>query len=248
MTWLAPKCPVNEEQQVWLENSGAWLLKEFGIEVSDVIVILPTPEFFPDTYRGQEDDIGQLLNRVCSYLSINRDRLSLELFSDDREQIRNHLPSYEFSRSGPAGRFQESNGLITISLRTDYLSDPMSLVAVIAHELGHVLLDDKKIARNRKDLEYLTDLLMVLTGLGIFSANSSFKFTQWSGGFKQGWKAQRLGYLTEPMFGYALALFASSRRESKPPWSKYLEGSIKHHFKSGLAYLEKTDISKLKWV
>jgi hypothetical protein len=244
MTWLAPQCPVNEKEQAWLEDAGTWLLEVFSIQLSDVTVILPTPEFFPDTYRGQEDDIGKLLNRVCSYMSVSRDRLSLELFSDEREQIRNHLPTYESSRSGPAGHFQESNGLITISLRTDYLRDPMSLVAIIAHELGHVLLADKKIAGERKDLEHLTDLITVLTGLGIFTANSSFRFTKWSGGFKQGWRAQRLGYLTEPMFGYALALFASARRENKPPWSKYLEGSVKHHFKSGLGYLEKRGTSK----
>jgi len=151
------------------------------------------------------------------------------------------MPSFESKGTGIAGHYRETAGLVKISLSTAYLRDPMSLVAVIAHELGHVLLlADKKIDRDRKDHEFLTDLLTVQTGLGIFTANSAFRFTQWSGGFKQGWKAQRLGYMTEPMFGYALALFAWTRGELKPTWAEYLEGNVKDHFKSGMKYLQKT--------
>jgi hypothetical protein len=239
MKWSTPQCPVNDEQRVWLENAGAWLLKEFNIQLDQVTIVLPTPEFFPDTYRGQEDDAKKLLHRVCSYMKVSPDRLSLEWITDEHQELRAHLPSFEASNKGAAGHYQEDGGTIRISLSSAHLRDPMSLVAVMAHELGHVLLlGDKKIARDRKDHEYLTDLLTVLLGLGIFTANSAFRFTQWTGGFKQGWRAQRLGYLTEAMFGYALALFAWTRGESKPAWSKYLEGSIQHHFKSGLSYLK----------
>ena len=239
MKWFTPKCPVCDEEKEWLEKAGAWLVKEFNIEIDNITVILPTPEFFPDRYRGEEEDVRTLLGRVCSYMGVNVDRLSLDLFSDKEKEMRNHLPSFESSHRSAAGLYREGEDLIKISLSSDHLRDPMTLVAVIAHELGHVLLlADKKIARDRKDHEHLTDLLTVLLGLGIFTANSAFQFTQWSGGFKQGWQTQRLGYLTEPMFGYALALFAFTRRERKPNWSKYLEGNVKHHFKSGLNYLQ----------
>jgi hypothetical protein len=239
--WLTTHCPVNDEESAWLESAGAWLVKQFEINVDDVIVILPTPEFFPDIYCGEEGDVEKLLNRVCSYMGVSRDRLSVELFSDEEKEIRDHLPSFESHGRGVAGHYRETSDLIKISVSTAYLRDPMALVAVIAHELGHVLLlADRKIQRDRKDHEFLTDLLTVQLGLGIFTANSAFRFTQWSGGFKQGWRAERLGYLSERMFGYALALFAWNREESKPEWSKYLEGNVKDHFKSALKYLQKT--------
>ena len=247
MRWFSPQCPVNEEDRLWLEKAGPWLLKQFDLNINGVTVVLPTPEFFPDIYRGEEEDVNELLRRVCSYMGVSADRLSLELFSDDHQELRDHLPSFESSHKGAAGQYREDDGRIKIRLSADHLNDPMSLVAIMAHELGHVLLlGDQKIARDRKDHEHLTDLLTVQTGLGIFTANSAFRFTQWSGGFKQGWRAQRLGYMTEPMFGYALALFAWTRRESKPQWSKFLEGNIKHHLKSGLSYLERTQTSKLE--
>ena len=243
--WLTPQCPVNEEERVWLEKGGAWLLNQFDINIDDLAVVLPTPEFFPDTYQGEEDDVEKLLVRVCSYMGVSRDRLSLELSSDKEEKIRDHLPSFESKGRGAAGHYRETADQIRISLSTAYLRDPMSLVGVIAHELGHVLLlADKNIARDRKDHEFLTDLLTVQKGLGIFTANSAFRFTQWSGGFKQGWKVERLGYLSEPMFGYALALFAWTREENKPQWSRYLEGNVKDHFKSALKYLQKAAETK----
>ncbi len=35
------------------------------------------------------------LIRVCSYMGVSRDHLSVELFSDDEEKSRDHLPSFE---------------------------------------------------------------------------------------------------------------------------------------------------------
>ena len=239
MTWFTPKCPVDDKDKVWLEQAGAWLIKEFQIRICEVTVVLPTPEFFPDSYHAEEDDVQILLNRVCSFMGVSADRLTLELFTEEPGELRNHLPFFESWRTGAGGHYHQREEAITIGISTSYLRDPMTLVAVIAHELGHVLLlADKEVFRERKDHEYLSDLLTVLLGLGIFTANSAFHFRQWSGGGKQGWKAKRLGYLTGAKFGYALALFAHARGESKPDWSEYLEGDVKYHFKSGLRYLE----------
>jgi len=248
MNWFAPQCPVNEDQQLWIEQSSSWIVRQFGIQAPDVVVVLPTPEFFPDTYRAEEEDVDTLLKRVCDYMGVNRDRLELELFSDKSKELRDHLPLFESSRRGAAGQFTNAAaGPIRIRISTDHLNDPMSLVAVIAHELGHVLLlADGKISKDRKDHEHLTDLLTVWLGLGIFTANSAFKFTQWHGGFKQGWESRRLGYLTEQMFGYALAWFAFGRGERKPPWSKHLQGNSGHYFKSSMRFLERTWPSKSK--
>jgi hypothetical protein len=155
MKWLTPKCPVTDEEKDWLEESGAWLLREFSIQIDNVRVVLPTPEFFPDTYRGEEEDVRTLLGRVCSYMGVNADRLSLDLFSDEQKEMRNHLPSFESSRRSPAGLYREGEDIIRISLSTDHLSDPMTMVAVIAHELGHVLLlADQKIARKRNSFSW----------------------------------------------------------------------------------------------
>jgi hypothetical protein len=246
MKWFAPQCPVDEGQELWIKQSSSWIVKQFNIQAGEVVVILPTSEFFPDTYRAREEDVELLLNRVCRYMKVERERLELELFSDRSKELRNHLPVFQSSGREAAGTYTNDGARrIRIRISTDHLSDPTSLVAVIAHELGHVLLlADGRISTDRKDHEPLTDLLTVWLGLGIFTANSAFKFSQWSGGFKQGWESRRLGYLTEQMFGYALAWFAFTRGERQPPWSKYLEGDSGHYFKTSMRFLDRVRRSK----
>ena len=206
------------------------------------MVVLPTPDFFPDEYTAAAEDVEALVQRVCDYMGVSRDRLELELFSDQHRELRHHLPIFESAGRRAAGQFMQGvdQASIKIRLSTDRLNDPMSLVATIAHELGHVLLlADGKISRDRADHEQLTDLLTVWFGLGIFTANSVFKFNQWSGGFKQGWESERLGYLSEQMFGYALAWFACLRGEANPAWAKHLKGDSKYYFRSSMRFLGK---------
>jgi hypothetical protein len=247
MSWFAPKCPVAGKEKDWIEAMVQWILNEFDHKpLADVAVILPTPEFFPDRYSEDGDDVRTLVDRVCSYMNEDPARIELDLCYDEGRELRHRLPSFESSGRGAAGSFQKGEGKCVIKISAAYLRDPMSLVAIVAHELGHVLLlGDERITRETKGHEHLTDLLTVFLGLGIFNANSAFRFTQWGGGGKQGWEAKRLGYMSENMFGYALALFAWLRGETKPHWSKYLEGNVKYYFKSALNYLEKTGDSSV---
>ena len=52
-----------------------------------------------------------------------------------------------------------------------------------------------------------------------------------------GWRANRLGYLTEQMFGYGLACYARLRAEPDPGWARYLDTNPRVYMKHGLAYL-----------
>src|SRR5258706_1152507 len=152
MTWFTPKCPVDDNDKVWLEQAGALLIKEFQIRISEVAIVLPTPEFFPDPSHAEEDDVQTLLNRVCSFMGVSAHRLKLELFSNQDEELSKHLPFFESSRRGAAGEYKKGGEAITIRISTAYLRDPMALVAIIAHELGHVLmLADKTVFRERQD-------------------------------------------------------------------------------------------------
>src|SRR5688572_311189 len=248
MFWSTPTCPVEEEDKLWLHGSMEWLLEEFGCDAfRAVTVILPTDEFFPDSYSADEEDARVLIKRVCGYMNVNPDLLELEFFQDEYREASRKICLLESSAEGAAGHYQKRRNKFVVSLESSQLEDPMCLVATIAHELGHVrLLGEGRLHAGYEDHEPLTDLLTVFFGLGIFTANSAFSFEQWTGASSQGWQTERRGYLTEDMFGYALALFALMRGERNPPWSKYLEGSVSTYFKNAQRYLEKTgDAAKL---
>ena len=91
--------------------------------------------------------------------------------------------------------------------------------------------------RKAPDHEPMTDLLTVFLGLGIFTANSAGRFRQFHEDSRQGWSMQRLGYLPEEVYGYALAKFAIERREDKPEWTKHLSTNVQAYFKRSRAWL-----------
>jgi hypothetical protein len=86
-------------------------------------------------------------------------------------------------------------------------------------------------------MEPLTDLLTVFLGLGVFTANSAFCFEQFTGVSSQGWSTHRQGYLSEEMFGYALARFAIERGERKPRWADHLSTNIASYFNRAEAWI-----------
>ena len=116
----------------------------------------------------------------------------------------------------------------------------MALIGTVAHELGHViLLADELISRDEPDMEPFTDLLTVYLGLGIFTANTAFRFSQWSSDRRGGWEVRRLGYLGEPMYGYALARWAQLRDEEKPDWTRHLKLNVREYMNKSAKWLKK---------
>jgi hypothetical protein len=244
--------PVNEEEKKWIEQSFQWLLETFG---KDIFLkhktILPEKAFFPDKYDGTEAAVDKVVSRVCAYMDINPDQIEVGFLIDGSRESGSGLIG-DKSHSGVAGLYfsnapEEAKKKIVLDV--SIFKNPTKLVGTISHELGHVvLLGGGKIARDREDHEYLTDLLTVFLGLGIFTANCAFQFSQWQDNSHQGWSASRVGYMTEEMYGYSLAAYAWMRNERKPAWSKYLSMNVGHYLKQSLEFFEKggpTLLSKL---
>ncbi len=53
-------------------------------------------------------------------------------------------------------------------------------------------------------------------------------------------RRNRIGYLSEPMDGYALSLFTWIRGEERPAWLRHLRINPRTYRKQGLRYLVKT--------
>lgn len=248
LNWFSAKCPVEAEDKEWLEDAFLWLIEEFGADtLRNLTVVLPTDEFFPDRYSSSEDDLRQLVNRVCDYMDVEQSRVELRFFTDHSNALQQHLPVFEGRDKGVLGTYQKQRGKYVISLEKQQANEPTSLIATVAHELAHVrLLGEDRLDPDYEDGETLTDLATVFFGLGIFTANSVFSFKQWIDTFSQGWQTDRRGYMTEQMYGYALALFARARGENNPAWAKYLEGDSAAFFKTACRFLEKTADTKIK--
>jgi hypothetical protein len=230
MAWFTPRSPVTAVEQAWIEDSIAWLAGEFGPAVVHRPVVEPTPACFPVGGFAGRANVEAVLYLVADAMAVPRERLALEYVAGRPDR----LLRWQHAYSGPAGHYHEQDGTAVITVYGGQISTPGQLVATLAHELGHVrLLGENRIAWDRPDGEPLTDLLTVVFGYGIFSANAAFDFSADAGG----WRSRRLGYMTEQMFGYALARYSLLRGESAPAWATHLDTNPRGYMRQAMRYL-----------
>jgi hypothetical protein len=241
MFGFRPKLPVNEEERLWVDGGFARIKRMLGAKrMLECEIVEPTDEFFPDSYDGSAPGLEGIFCRVCEYMRVERSRVDLEIIPDSSE-IRRVLQHYSLHSDGPAGlHFAESaDEKPLIGVKQSLLEDPLLVVATVAHELGHViLLDDGHLSRDVEDMERLTDLVTVYLGLGIFTANASNRFRKFRDERYEGWSVNRLGYLSEEVYGYALAVFAKERGEAGPAWTAHLSTNVRTYFRRSAAWLE----------
>ena len=256
--WLFnPRCPVEERERTWIQESFEWLRGEFGVAPLNVPVVLPTSEYFPPPFSGSDGDVRSVVRSVARYMGVQAD-VDVE-FSEDLDGAENLMRLFPggtgtFRSSGAAGVYAHADvdGPHVVTIDRSCVTEPARLLAVIAHELGHVrLFGERRMSADRQDHEPLTDLATVYLGMGIFTANAAFNFGRVSGyGIEPvgGWQSRRLGYMTEQMFGYALARYAVYRAESDPAWARFLDTNPRVYMKQGIRYLRRTEHSvALPW-
>jgi hypothetical protein len=232
-----PKLPITLEQQQWVDKSFIRLAGLLGVHrLLQATVVLPTPEHFPDCSEGA---LQRMYYRVARAMEVEADNIDVTIFASEDDITRGLVPFSSGATSGAGGLYyHDVTARPHISINEAELKDPTALVAVLAHELGHIiLLRPGLVEPNEPDMEPLNDLLTVFLGFGIFTANSAFRFQQYSNNESQGWSTRRLGYLSEELFGYALARFAFERGESKPAWTPFLSTNVAAYLKRSAAWL-----------
>lgn len=240
--WFRPTCPCDLAAKEWIEFRLEWLAGQFPDSAfTGRPVVEPTREFFPDFYDGTDAAVRRLLDRVCEYMGVAPRAVRLQLVARaNRLALVNDegqpLPD-------AAGTFEARSGQHLITIDRDELPNTSDLVGTMAHELAHVrLLGEGRLKSDEFDNELLTDLTAVHLGLGLFLANSP---RDWMSGYTS-WPnshRQKPEYMNQPMYGWALALLARFRNESKPRWAEVLGGPARRELTQGLRYLAATNDS-----
>jgi len=252
MFGFSPRLPISDEERQWVDEGFKRMEKLLGRRrMLEARVITPTAEDFPDPYDNTSTASAEkLFCRVCSYMGVDRGTIEFEIFPDETEELRRILPHWH----GGSGRHaaglymhameeklsEEGGGAGVVAIRSSQLKDPVSLVATIAHELGHVILLGRGLmSPATSDHEPMTDLLTVFLGLGIFNANSANRFNQYQDERRVGWSINRLGYLSEEIFAYALAKFCVERGEGRIDWERHLSTNVRSYFNQSRRWLAK---------
>ncbi|TMM58159.1 hypothetical protein FEE95_01655 [Maribacter algarum] len=235
------KLPVTSEDQIWVEESLSFLMDSLGDErVRKVKTVEPTKEFFDRDFNSSEADAQFILERCMALMDIEKGKISLEFYSEENRYLDDgtllsSTADIMGKSSGAAGTYQKSGGKSLIRIERSQLKHSESLIATISHELAHEkLLGEHRIIQND---EYLTDLMAIVFGFGIFIANAKFQFQSgMNDGF--GWQMQSQGYLPEQVSAYAMASLALKKKETNQEYKKYLDSSVEKYFEQGLNYLQ----------
>jgi hypothetical protein len=199
----------------WIEDSMDWLVGEFGRDVLLRPVVLPA-ELLAG-YDGTEEAARSLFAELCERMDVPLDRVELRFDLADGIRPTAASAATQPETSPPpvlrkSGRWVRAERRSLISIAPELLGDPVPLVWVLAHELGHeLLIGFDRIEASRPDQESLTDLLTVFYGFGIFTANASFEWTKSPTG--RGKRAMARGYLREEALADALAHYCLLRGE-----------------------------------
>lgn len=143
-------------------------------------MIVPIREYFPPPYSGSDAEVSRVVRAVAGFMGV---QVQIEVdFSSDMDRVQTlqrMVPGGMTRSSGAAGAYSQHHcDRKVISVDLANVGQPARLIAVIAHELGHVrLLGERRIRADRKDSEPLTDLVTVYLGMGIFTANAAFDFS-----------------------------------------------------------------------
>jgi HEAT repeat protein len=225
--WFAPSCPLDLLEKTWTERRMRWFADQFGIDrLLKAEVILPTDQYFPDEYHETAADARHMMDRICKYMGVDPATVAFEVVAD-LAQAAGH---YDASGPKPVVRVTEAQ-----------LHQPGLLAATLAHELAHeLLLGGGLLTAESPDHERVTDLLPLYLGLGVFGANATIQESSRSTAAYSWWRISRQGYLPSRVLGYAFALFAFVRGETKPAWLTYLRPDAAEPCRDGLHYLRKT--------
>jgi len=237
-----PVCPVTDDVREWIEEAYSWLLDEFGADIIKAKKIrLPDQENFPIIYNGEHKVAFDTLKIVACQMDVDPNEIVINFYSEGITEIESGgigsskvFIGHEKDAKKSSGLYKgkKNDGKYHISLEGENLKDPVGMVATLAHEIAHIkLLGEHRLERNN---EQLTDLTTIIYGLGIFNANTAFRFNS---GFDQ-WGYRQLGYLTQIEWGYALALYAYLRGENTPQWINYLSETVKGNFKRSEQFIK----------
>jgi hypothetical protein len=238
-----PRHHLSAEEKAWVERRLLWLKDQFGPEPLLRAPLGPRSPLWPRRWNPSYEAGAELLGKLCEFMHVDSKRLVLQYYSRSETHETGSDYAGEHHHSGPAGLYihPDSSDRLVIALEEEGLANLGVFAATISHELAHVhLLADKRIEHKQDDCEPLTDLLTVYFGAGILTANSAFQFQQWQTSSHFGWSSSRHGYLSEQLFGYALACYAWMRGESEPDWAAHLRSNIRYYFDDSAHYLATT--------
>ncbi|MCJ8331822.1 MAG: hypothetical protein HRT89_16350 [Lentisphaeria bacterium] len=235
-----------EADQEFVFECYHWLLTYFGGDhfYNDVGLVPPTERHFP-TMEGTSEEVAQkTFLRVKRYAQMKKWKCRFKAQEEDPDPGPMVFTDEEKYSAG--GTFSiDKKGRVTITYNPSIVSDPVTMIATFAHELGHYLTSTAPVPPpgGWENWEYLTDITAVFMGFGIFQANAAALYINTG----LGWRSSNLGYLTEKGYCYVLAIFILLKGIDPKAVYPHCNTNIKQYLKRAIKELNKSSVIDDLW-
>jgi hypothetical protein len=242
----------DKQRAVWIYDQYRWLERCVPSRSNPATrtLVTPTSEYFPDKFFKTHQSAEAVFNRIRALMGMSAWECTLVQKGGEQAELDRTLKDSGVfgytSTSDAAGTFSK-RGTVTITYSPDLLSEPLNLVAILAHELSHYLLakSTEPPKCSKEDLEPLTDLCAVAEGFGLFSCHAAFQFNQWGGAITQGWSALRLGYMSEAEFAFGIGVFCIRNHVEYEVAARFLRPNPRQVFMDSLDFISDLEQQKM---
>ncbi len=176
-----------DPQLRWILSHTATLL-ELGAEPVRGLV-LPTAEFFPDTFDGSPKSVAALMARVQEHAGLADLDVELQIVTPEGEA---QTVSCSSGACGGTGKIDaridrvkvRGEGAYTVAVGAGEVRSPVVLTTGLVRAVSCMFMREADAYRGVADAERepLTDLAGVLLGFGVLLANGSYIYMQGCGG------------------------------------------------------------------
>ncbi len=239
--WSRPRPFLEPELEAWQFAAWELLGNRLGglVSLRRTPLVEPTSEFFPPTEATGHDRVQHIFDHVRRLSGVANRRCCLVAQEPEPDlRVSDVAP---LVRSGPAALGTFSNSDVPIVTYDPALADdPGALIAVLAHELAHLILSDwPDLPGGRLVNERATDLATVLMGFGLFGANAAFTFRRYADPISSGWCSSRRGYLEEREWCFALAVLLELKGQDEVVALRRLKPHLASDLKSAHRSLQR---------
>lgn len=199
-------------QREWLAAGLETLIAARGEEhFLTAPLLLPEDRFFPDRFTPDAAGVAALAKRLLAYASLAHLDVSIETYENEQDVQELGLDgkAAKWSHSGAAAWFAGIEGKRCLfGVELSKLTDPLGLVAAMAHEIGHAFRRSHRLERREHDVEEkLTDVTTIYLGFGVLTTAAAARFTTKSHDvIGSSYSHARQGYLGYDEMAYLLGL------------------------------------------
>ena len=226
-----------DAQLRWILRHTATLLQQGAEPVSGLV--LPTGEFFPDTFDGSPEAVAVLLKRVQMHAGLADLSVDLTIVLPEGETLSVGCSS---GACGGTGKIEakldrvarRTDGSYEVKVGAAEVKSPVVLMTGLVRAVSFMFLTeaDGYAGTLVRDREPLTDLAAVLLGFGVLMANGAYIYMKGCGGVK----VHSVTRMPVDELTVALAVFCRLHEVPERGAARHLELTQSEHFDEAVVW------------